>query len=122
MQNETDLVGERGAATGAIRGKLALVELDEVLSLTAGTIESVVQPFSAAAGDVGDDEADIEALGRRLDARGHASLAVPGLGAVTRLGIAAQRHDLFLSAANSHIIGDLFDQAVEDFVAGKPRM
>ena len=49
-------------------------------SATAGTIQSVIQPFGAATGDVGDDEADIEALGRRLDARGHASLTVPGLG------------------------------------------
>ena len=88
-------------------------------SAAAGTIQSVIQPFGVATGDVGDDEADIEALGRRLDARGHASLTVPGLGAVTRLGIAAQRHDLFLRAASSHIIGGLFDQAVEDFVAGQ---
>ena len=42
VQNETHLIGERRAATGAIGGKLGLVKFDQVLSLTAFAIQSVV--------------------------------------------------------------------------------
>ena len=95
------------------------MQLNQVLGLATGTIESVIQPLGAATGDVGDDEADIEAFGGGLDARSHASLAVPGFGAVASLGIAAQRLNLFLGSANPDIIGGLLDQSVEDFVAGQ---
>ena len=113
VRNETDLVGECGAATGAVGGKLALIQLNQVLGLATGTIESVIQLLGAATGDVGDDEADIEAFGGGLDARSHASWAVPGFGAVASLGIAAQRLNLFLGSANPDIIGGLLDQSVE---------
>lgn len=35
VEDETDLVRERGAAVGAIRGELCLVELDQILGLAA---------------------------------------------------------------------------------------
>src|ERR1035437_9515743 len=38
VQHEPHLVGERRAATGAVGGKLSLVQLDKVLGLTAGTV------------------------------------------------------------------------------------
>ena len=49
VQHEAHLIGERRAATGAIRGKLGLVQLDQVLGLAALAIQSIVEPFRAAA-------------------------------------------------------------------------
>jgi hypothetical protein len=49
VQHEAHLVGERRTATGAVRGKLGLVQLDQVFSLTASTIQAVVEPLGAAA-------------------------------------------------------------------------
>jgi hypothetical protein len=69
------------------------------------------------ASDVGHDEADIEALGGRLNARSHAPLAAPGLGTVTRLGIAGDHWNPRLGAANPHIVSIQFHQAVEQLVA-----
>src|SRR6201989_1980011 len=39
VENEADLVGERRATAGAVGGELGLVQLDQVLGLSAGTIE-----------------------------------------------------------------------------------
>jgi hypothetical protein len=39
VEDEADLVGERRAATGAIGGELGLVQLDQVLSLSACAVE-----------------------------------------------------------------------------------
>ena len=89
VQHEADLIGEWRAATGAVGGELALVQLDQVFGLTARTIEGVVEPLGAAALEVGDDVADVEPLGAGLDARGDAALAAPGLGAIAGLGVAA---------------------------------
>jgi hypothetical protein len=44
--------------------------------------------------EIGDDEANVEAEPRRLDAGDRAPLPVPGLGAMARLGIAA--HDVLV--------------------------
>jgi hypothetical protein len=35
LQHETHLIGERRTATGAVRGKLTFVQLDQILGLTA---------------------------------------------------------------------------------------
>ena len=48
VQHEPHLIGKRRTATGAIRGKLALVQLDHVLGLTSGAVEAFVEPFRAA--------------------------------------------------------------------------
>ena len=45
MQHEAPLIGQWGAATGAIGGKLGLVKLDQVLGLTTLAIQSVVEPY-----------------------------------------------------------------------------
>ena len=41
VQHEAHLVGECRSTTGAVGGKLALVQLDQVLGLAAGAVESV---------------------------------------------------------------------------------
>lgn len=79
MQNEADLVGERRAARRAIGGKLSFVQLDEIFGLPARAIESFIEPFGRAAVEVGDDEADIEAEPRGLDAGVGASFQEPAL-------------------------------------------
>ena len=53
MQYETHLIGESGTATGAVGGKLGLVQLDQVLRLAAGAVEALIQPPRGAAADVG---------------------------------------------------------------------
>src|SRR6185437_13330631 len=95
VQNEADLVGERRVAGRAIGGKLSLVQLDEIFRLPARAIESFIEPFGRAAVEVSDDEADIEAEPRGLDAGVGASFLVPGAGPVARLGVAA--HDVFVA-------------------------
>ena len=62
------------------------MQLDQILGLTARAIEVVVKPFRRAVREIGDDEANVEAEPRRLDARDGAALLVPGFGLVPRLG------------------------------------
>jgi hypothetical protein len=88
MQDEADLIGQRRAATGAIRGELCLVQFDEVLGLTTRAVETVIQPFGVVARDVGDGVADIKTHGGGLDAGCDTALAAPGFGTVA--GVALQ--------------------------------
>ena len=60
VQDEAHLIGDRRAARRAIGGELRLVQLDQVLGLTARAIEAVVKPFGRAMREIGDDEADVE--------------------------------------------------------------
>ncbi len=61
MEHEANLVGDRRSATCAVGGKLALVHFDEVLGLTAGAVDHVIDVLGRSLSDVGHDEADIEA-------------------------------------------------------------
>ena len=119
MQDESHLVGKWGAARGAVGGELALVQLDQILGLAAFAIESVIEPLCAAGGDAGDDEADVEAHDTGLNASGDAALAVPGLGAVAGLGVAAQHVCLGLGVAHPDIVSGELDQPGQDGVAGE---
>jgi hypothetical protein len=85
MQHEAHLIGECGAATGAIGSKLALVQLDQVLGLPACTVERVVEPLGASALQVGDHVADVQPLRAGLDPGRHAPLTTPGFGAIAGL-------------------------------------
>jgi len=91
VQHETDLIGDGGTTGRSIGGQLGLVQLDQVLGLTARAIEAVVDPFWRAMINIGDDEADIGPELRRLDSGDGASLPVLGVGLVARLGVTA--HD-----------------------------
>ena len=91
MQDEPNLIGDSGTAGCAIRRELRLVQLDQVLRLTARAIQAVVDPFRRAVFESCDDETDIEAERRGFDARDGAALAGPGFGLVpgwSRLGFA----------------------------------
>jgi hypothetical protein len=89
MEHETDLVGVRRTATGAIGGELCLMQLDQILGLAARAIQAVVDPLGRADIEAGDDETDVEAELRRLNTGDGAPFAIPGLCLVARLGIAA---------------------------------
>ena len=65
VDQEPELVGGSAAAGGAVGGEMQLVRLDQIFSLAAGAVELVVEP-ARRAGDVGDDEAAVGALRRRL--------------------------------------------------------
>ena len=67
VENEADLIGERRTATGAIGGKLCLMQLDQVFGLAARAIQTVVDPLGRADIEAGDDETDVEAELRRLN-------------------------------------------------------
>ncbi|MEY9387592.1 hypothetical protein ABIF93_005849 [Bradyrhizobium japonicum] len=79
MEHETDLVGERRTAAGAIGGELRLMQLDQILGLAARAIQAVVDPLGRADIEAGDDEADVEAEHRRLNTGDSAPFAIPGL-------------------------------------------
>ena len=59
MQNQAHLVREWFAATGAVGGKLALVEFDQVLRLAAGAVNGRIEPCRRTAAQVGDHVADV---------------------------------------------------------------
>jgi hypothetical protein len=61
-----------------------LVCLDEIFSLTATAVEDLVQP-PRRAGEVGDNEAAVAALARRLDAGDDSALGLPALGGVAEV-------------------------------------
>ena len=76
VEDEANLIGERRAATGAVGGKLGLVQLDQVLGLAARTIEAVVDPLGRADAQVGDDIANIQPLRGGFDAGDDAPVAI----------------------------------------------
>lgn len=90
MQEQADLIGQRGSATGAIRRQLGLVQLDQVFALSPGTIEAFIQPFRRADIQAGDDKADIQAEPCGLDTGDDAALSFPGSRLVNGLGKTAQ--------------------------------
>ena len=119
MQYEPHLIGKCQPATGAIGGKLALVQLDEVLGLPSGAAEAVVESLSAAVDEAGHHVADVETLRGGLDPHGDTSIGPPRLGTVACLGVAADRRRVRLGAAHAHIVGDKLDQPAEHVVASQ---
>src|SRR5713101_9822168 len=109
MEYETNLVGERRTAAGAIGGELCLMQLDQILGLAARAIQAVVDPLGRADIEAGDDEADVEAELRRLNTGDGASFAIPGLCLVAGLGIAAQNSQILDGASCADVVGDLVD-------------
>src|ERR1035437_8337847 len=109
MEHETDLVGERRTATGAIGGELRLWQLDQILSLAARAIQAVVDPLGRADIEASDDEADVEAELRRLNTGDGAPSAIPGLCLVTGLGIAAQHRQVLDGASRADVVSDLVE-------------
>jgi hypothetical protein len=69
MQDQSHLVRQGRAATGPVRCQLALVAFDQVLRLTARTLDLFIKMPGSAPFDVGDNVADIRALPRHLDPR-----------------------------------------------------
>ncbi len=48
MEDEANLVGKGGTATGAIGRELRLVQLDQIFRLPARAVEAVVDPLCCA--------------------------------------------------------------------------
>src|SRR3546814_14770264 len=72
------LVGGRLGAGSPVGGEMRLVRLDRVLCLTARAVDLLVERLGRA-GQVGDDEAAVGSLGRRLDPCLDAAPAATGL-------------------------------------------
>ena len=119
MEHETDLVGERRTATGAIGGELRLMQLDQILGLAARAIQAVVDPLGRADIEAGDDETDVEAELRRLNTGDGAPFAIPGLCLVARLGIAAQNRQVLDGASRADVVSDLVDFSGERLGTGQ---
>jgi hypothetical protein len=109
VENEADLVSERRTATGAIGGELRLVQLDQILGLAARAIQAVVDPLGRADIEAGNDEADVEAELGRLNTGDGSPFAIPRLGLVECLGIAAQNSQVLDGASRADVVGDLVD-------------
>ena len=92
MQDQPELVGERALTGGAVRGELALVQLDQVLGLAAGAVDSFVEMAGLAA-ERGDDVAGVEAARGRLQPGDDTAFALPGSG-----GTELTAHDAVFSA------------------------
>src|SRR5271165_7517726 len=106
-------------ATGAIGGELRLMQLDQILGLTARAIQAVVDPLGRAGIEAGDDEADVEAEHRRLNTGDGAPFAIPGFRLVARLGIAAQNSQVLDGASGADVVGDLVDFSGERLGTGQ---
>jgi hypothetical protein len=63
MQDDPHLVGVGGTARRPVAPELAFMKLDQVLSLTAGAVQRIIDIFSAAAGQRCDNEADVKTEG-----------------------------------------------------------
>ena len=83
------------------------MQLDQILGLAARAIQAVVDPLGRADIEAGDDEADVEAAHCRLNAGDGAPFAIPGLGLVAGLGIAAQNRQVLDRASRADVVGDL---------------
>ena len=107
MTHQADLVGDGPSAGGSVGGEMGLVGLDQILGLTSGTVEALVDDARGDLLDVGDDEADVEGEPCRFDAGNGAALARPALGLVTDLGEVAYSVEVFDSACGGDSVGDL---------------
>jgi hypothetical protein len=91
MQDQAHLIGAGAAARSAVAFELRLVQLAQVLGLTTGEIQPVIDPLCAAVLEQSEDEADIEHERVGLDARHDPACGLPpALRGVAGLGIAAQ--------------------------------
>src|SRR5262249_22562214 len=103
--------------------------LDQVLGLSAGAVDLLIEMLGIAVPQRGDEVANINAssqhvvfvTGARFDPSHHPSLLVPRLGRVARLPKATQNLGLVQGPAQPAIIGSGFDQAIERDIAGQPK-
>ncbi len=98
---------------------MALVTFDQVFRLAALTIKRVIQPLSAARGDVADHEADVEAESGRLDAGRDTTRTRPGFGPILCFGVAPQQRGIGFGATDTNIVSCRLDQATQHVVAGQ---
>src|SRR3954453_17044484 len=94
-------------------------KLDQVLGLTAGAVEAVIDPLGAAMGEAGHHVANVQALCRRLDPGCDPALGGPGFGAIPGLGVAAQQRGACSGPAPPHVIRGGLDQATQPVIAGQ---
>lgn len=90
------------------------MHLDQVLGLTAGAVEDVVDMLGGTLTKVGDDEADVEAHRGRLDAGADAAFLLPGFRPVSGFRIAVQHRLVFKGAAGADVVGGLLDETLEN--------
>ena len=119
MQDQPELVGDRALAGGPVRGELALVHLDQVLSLAAGTVDVVVEMTGIAA-ERGDDVAGIEAARTRLESGDDPAFAARGAGSVGERCEAAQLVCAGLGTAHLEIVGHVVRESGKRAIARKP--
>ena len=125
MHQQVELVGPRAAAGRTVGGEVALMGLDQVLSIAARTIDVLVEMRGRAC-EVGDDEAAVAALGPGLDAgddtAGSGILPCwPGLGRIVDLAVAPHLHRLAFGPAVGHVFAEVTHAAEQHPVAGQPK-
>ena len=105
-------------AGGAVGGEVQLVRLDQVLGLSAGAIDLLVERLGQAR-QIGDDEAAVGALGSGLDAGDDAALDLPAFRGVAEIAVAADLVALAVEAAERGVLGERADLAQQHRVAGQ---
>ena len=124
MDHQAELVGGRLGAGGTIRREVKLMGLDQILGLSACALDVLVEMLGSA-GEIGDDEAGVDALRSGLDA-GDDTPAVgvrpcrPPVGGIGDFTVAAHLLGGGFKAAKRYILGKIGDLAQQHAVAGEP--
>src|ERR671910_197100 len=88
VEQQAELVGRGAGARRAVGGEVQLVCLDQVLRLAALAVDAFVEPARRAR-EIGDDEAAVAAVARRLDPHDDLTLDLPAPGSVAERAEAA---------------------------------
>src|ERR1019366_1832366 len=119
VQDQAHLVGPRVATWGAIGSELSVMQLDEVLRLTAPAVDGLVEVFGRST-QRSDDVANVEAEHRRLNPSDHAALSPPALGAIVQPLPGAPLLGTSYRTSHTQFIGVWPHHVMEHRVAAEP--
>ena len=117
VQDETELIGLELMAGGAVGGGVELEILDQIFHAAALAIDFLVDSLGAPF-EVGDDQPDVGAMGRGLDAGDHPALLAPTFGLVGEAVEAAQHLLVGGRAANCGFLDEGLHDLVELSIRG----
>ena len=90
MEQQAELVGGRLGTGGAVGREVELVRLDQILGLSSGAIDLLIERLRQTR-QVDDDEPAVGPLGSGLDAGDDAALDSPAFGGIAEVPVASER-------------------------------